>query len=39
MCRSPAGNGYAFLRLDIGVAIYLWDCLNEQAFFPTIDLF
>lgn len=24
---------------DIGLAIYLWDCLEEQAKFPTIDIF
>ncbi|WP_299411667.1 LanC-like protein [Acaryochloris sp. IP29b_bin.148] len=24
---------------DLGLAVYLWDCLQEQANFPTIDLF
>ena len=24
---------------DIGLAIYLWDCLQSQAKFPTIDIF
>jgi lantibiotic modifying enzyme len=24
---------------DLGLAIYLWDCLQAQAKFPTIDLF
>ena len=24
---------------DIGLAIYLWDCLRERAAFPTLDVF
>jgi len=24
---------------DVGLAVYLWDCLNAQAKFPTIDVF
>jgi lantibiotic modifying enzyme len=24
---------------DLGLAIYLWDCLQAQALFPTIDVF
>lgn len=24
---------------DLGVAVYLWDCLQEQAQFPTVDVF
>ncbi|MEM7797491.1 MAG: LanC-like protein [Cyanobacteria bacterium P01_C01_bin.118] len=24
---------------DLGLAIYLWDCLQAQAKFPTVDLF
>ncbi|PSN11488.1 lanthionine synthetase [filamentous cyanobacterium CCT1] len=35
---------YAQLRYplwtgDLGLAIYLWDCLQAQAIFPTIDVF
>ncbi|MEO0490603.1 MAG: lanthionine synthetase, partial [Cyanobacteria bacterium J06659_2] len=24
---------------DLGLAIYLWDCLQAQAMYPTIDVF
>ena len=24
---------------DLGLAIYLWDCLQAQASFPTVDVF
>jgi hypothetical protein len=24
---------------DLGLAVYLWDCINEGASFPTIDFF
>lgn len=30
---------YSLWTGDIGLAIYLWDCLQAQAKFPTIDVF
>ena len=30
---------YSLWTGDLGFAIYLWDCLNERAEFPTLDLF
>ena len=30
---------YSLWTGDLGVAVYLWDCLNGQANFPTMDVF
>lgn len=30
---------YTLWTGDIGTAIYLWDCINAEARFPTIDVF
>jgi lantibiotic modifying enzyme len=30
---------YTLWTGDLGMAVYLWDCLNEEAKFPTIDVF
>ena len=30
---------YSLWTGDPGIAIYLWDCLNERAAFPTLDVF
>ena len=35
----PAIARYPLWTGDLGLAIYLWDCLQAQAKFPTIDLF
>jgi lantibiotic modifying enzyme len=30
---------YTLWTGDLGLAVYLWDCVNERADFPTIDAF
>jgi hypothetical protein len=30
---------YTLWTGDLGTAIYLWDCINGEANFPTIDVF
>jgi lantibiotic modifying enzyme len=30
---------YTLWTGDLGLAVYLWDCINEGASFPTIDFF
>jgi lantibiotic modifying enzyme len=30
---------YTLWTGDLGTAVYLWDCINEEANFPTIDVF
>jgi hypothetical protein len=38
--RVHFGRGrYTLWTGDIGLAIYVWDCLTAQPFFPTIDVF
>lgn len=38
--RDQFGQGrYSLWTGDIGLAIYLWDCLTTEPRFPTIDLF
>jgi hypothetical protein len=38
--RAQVGRGrYSLWTGDIGLAIYLWDCLTARPFFPTIDVF
>jgi hypothetical protein len=38
--RDTFGQGrYALWTGDVGLAIYLWDCLSAEPRFPTIDVF
>ena len=38
--RSELGLGrYSLWTGDVGLAVYLWDCLTGQPRFPTIDVF
>jgi Lanthionine synthetase C-like protein len=38
--RREFGRGrYSLWTGDVGLAIYLWDCLTAEPFFPTIDVF
>ena len=38
--RMVAGRGrYTLWTGDVGLAIYLWDCITGQPRFPTIDVF
>jgi hypothetical protein len=38
--RRDFGKGrYSLWTGDIGLAIYLWDCLTVEPRFPTIDIF
>ena len=38
--RERYGRGrYSLWTGDVGVAIYLWDCLTGKPYFPTIDIF
>jgi hypothetical protein len=38
--REQFGRGrYSLWTGDIGLAIYLWDCLTGNPKFPTIDIF
>lgn len=38
--RKEYGRGrYSLWTGDVGLAIYLWDCLTEAPHFPTIDIF
>jgi len=30
---------YTLWTGDLGMAVYLWNCINEEANFPTIDFF
>jgi hypothetical protein len=30
---------YSLWTGDVGLAIYLWDCLMGKPYFPTIDVF
>ncbi len=40
LSRELYGQGrYSLWTGDVGLAIYLWDCLQAQARFPTIDVF
>ena len=37
--RSHFGRGrYSLWTGDVGLAIYLWDCLTAEPRFPTIDV-
>jgi hypothetical protein len=38
--RAVAGRGrYTLWTGDVGLAIYLWDCITGEPRFPTIDVF
>jgi hypothetical protein len=38
--QMVVGRGrYSLWTGDIGLAIYLWDCITEQPRFPMIDVF
>ena len=38
--RDQVGRGrYSLWTGDIGLAVYLWNCLSTDAQFPTIDVF
>ena len=38
--RSELGRGrFSLWTGDVGLAIYLWDCLTAEPQFPTIDVF
>ncbi len=38
--RSELGRGrYSLWTGDVGLAVYLWDCLAAEPRFPTIDVF
>jgi hypothetical protein len=38
--RAETGRGrYSLWTGDIGLAVYLWDCLTAEPRFPTIDVF
>ncbi len=40
IAREQYGQGrYSLWTGDVGVAIYLWDCLQGTAAFPTLDVF
>lgn len=30
---------YSLWTGDLGLAIYLWDCVHESAAFPSLDVF
>jgi len=38
--RNELGRGrYSLWRGDVGLAVYLWDCLTGVPRFPTVDIF
>src|SRR5262249_35125292 len=38
--RAQLGRGrYSLWTGDIGLAVYLWDCVTAEPRFPTIDVF
>jgi hypothetical protein len=38
--RKEVGRGrYSLWTGDIGLAVYLWDCMRGEARFPTVDVF
>jgi hypothetical protein len=37
--QMAVGRGrYSLWTGDVGLAIYLWDCITEEPRFPTIDV-
>ena len=40
LARTELGRGrYSMWTGDVGLAVYLWDCLTVKPYFPTIDVF
>jgi Lanthionine synthetase C-like protein len=40
VARTEFGRGrYTLWTGDIGLAVYLWDCIRAEAAFPTLDVF
>ena len=37
--RRHGQQRYSLWTGDVGLAIYLWDCLRGRAEFPTLDVF
>jgi hypothetical protein len=38
--RAELGRGrFSLWTGDVGLAIYLWDCITAQPHFPTVDVF
>jgi hypothetical protein len=38
--RKTFGHGrYSLWTGDIGLAVYLWDCVTGEPRFPTVDVF
>jgi hypothetical protein len=38
--REGLGRGrYSLWTGDVGLAIYLWDCISATPLFPTVDIF
>jgi len=38
--RTAYGRGrYSLWTGDVGLAVYLWDCITTEPHFPTIDVF
>jgi hypothetical protein len=38
--RKEVGRGrYSLWTGDIGLAVYLWDCMRAEPRFPTVDVF
>jgi hypothetical protein len=37
--RRHAQYRYSLWTGDLGLAVFLWDCIVGQAIFPTLDVF
>ena len=37
--REYGHRRYSLWTGDVGLAVYLWDCINGEAKFPTMDVF
>jgi hypothetical protein len=38
--RAELGRGrFSLWTGDVGLAIYLWDCITAEPHFPTVDVF
>ena len=38
--RAALGRGrFSLWTGDVGLAIYLWDCITAEPRFPTVDVF
>ncbi len=38
-CVAHGMRRYSLWTGDLGLAVYLWDCLKAHAAFPTLDVF